>query len=288
MVSMKTGIDYFPLDCYMDKNMELIEAQFGLKGFAIMIKLFQMIYSGKGYYCEWNEEIALLFSRRNCNLMTGDNIAFEIANVAIKKGIFSEEKYKKYGILTSEEIQKTYFEIVKRRTKTEIQKEYLLISKEEIPQNVYINDKNVCKNVENVNRKEQSKVKERKESKNICPSEEVCENDVEKQKEILQQKYFDLFWEKYPKKMAKKEAQKAWKQIKVEEKLYQEICQAVEKQKEQYDWQKEKGQYVPYPSTWLRGERWKDSTYVEIKTQMPQSNEKDEQLEQWKKLVNGE
>lgn len=285
---MKSGVDYFPLECNENKNMELIEAQFGLKGFAVMIKLFQMIYSDKGYYCKWNEETALLFNRKNCGLIMGDNVVGDVVSKAVQRGIFSEEKYKKYGILTSEEIQKTYFEIVKRRIKAEIQKEYLLISKEEIPQNVYINDKNVCKNVENVNRKAQSKVKERKESKNICPSEEGCENDVEKQKEILQQKYFALFWEKYPKKMAKKEAQKAWKQIKVEEKLYQEICQAVEKQKEGYDWQKEKGQYVPYPSTWLRGERWKDSTYVEIKTQIPQFNEKDEQLEQWKKLVNGE
>ena len=285
---MKTGIDYFPLDCYTDKNIEIIEARFGLKGFAIMIKLYQMIYAEKGYYCKWNEETALLFSKRNCNLKAGENIALEIANAAIKRGIFSEEKYKQYGILTSKEIQKTYFEIVKRRTKVEIQKEYLLVSKEEIPQNVYINDKNVCKNVENVNRKEQSKVKERKESKNICLSEEVCENDVKKQKEMLQQKYFDLFWEKYPKKMAKKEAQKAWKQLSVNETLYQEICDAVEKQKQQEEWLKEKGKYVPYPSTWLRGERWKDNSCVEIKTQIPQSPEKDEKLEQWKRLVNGE
>ena len=116
---MKTGIDYFPLDCYTDKNIEIIEARFGLKGFAIMIKLYQMIYAEKGYYCKWNEETALLFSKRNCNLKAGENIALEIANAAIKRGIFSEEKYKQYGILTSKEIQKTYFEIVKRRTKEE-------------------------------------------------------------------------------------------------------------------------------------------------------------------------
>lgn len=284
---MKTGIDYFPLDCYTDKNIEIIEAQFGLKGFAIMIKLYQMIYGEKGYYCKWNEETALLFSKRNCNLRAGENIALEVANIAIKRGIFSEEKYKQYGILTSEEIQKTYFEIVKRRTKAEIQKEYLLVSQEQIPQNVYINDKNVCRNAKNVNRKGQSK--ESKETKeNISPFEKGCGNAVEKEKEILSQKYFALFWESYPKKMAKKEAQKAWKQLSVNETLYQEICDAVEKQKQQEEWLKEKGKYVPYPSTWLRGERQKDSTCVEIKTQIPQTPKKDEQLEQWKKMVNGE
>lgn len=284
---MKTGIDYFPLDCYTDKNIEIIEARFGLKGFAIMIKLYQMIYAEKGYYCKWNEETALLFSKRNCNLKAGENIALEIANAAIKRGIFSEEKYKQYGILTSKEIQKTYFEIVKRRTKAEIQKEYLLVSQEQIPQNVYINDKNVYTNEENVNRKVQSK--ESKETKeNISPFEKGCGNVIKKEKETLSKKYFDLFWESYPKKMAKKEAQKAWKQLSVNETVYQEICDAVEKQKQQEQWLREKGKYVPYPSTWLRGERWKDNDCVEIKTQIPKAPEKDEQLEQWKKMVNGE
>ncbi len=47
---MKTGIDYFPLDCYTDKNIEIIEARFGLKGFAIMIKLYQMIMNYGDHY----------------------------------------------------------------------------------------------------------------------------------------------------------------------------------------------------------------------------------------------
>lgn len=279
---MKSGVDYFPLDCHIDTNMELLEALFGLKGFAVMIKLFQMIYANKGYYCEWNEEIALLFSRKNCNLAVGDNVILEVVKVAMKKGIFSEEKYKQYGILTSEEIQKTYFEIIKRRLKTEVQKEYLLVSIEQIPQNVHIIEKNVCRNVKNDNRKEQSKVKERKE---ICSCEQERINTVEEQQKAFQQQQFALFWEKYPKKVAKKEAQKAWNQLSINQKLYDEICLALEKQKHQEDWLKENRKYVPYPATWLRGERWKDSVCVEIKTETPKNDEK---LAEWKKLVNGE
>ena len=272
---MKIGVDYFPLDCHLDKNMEMIEAQFGLKGFAVIIKLFQMIYEEQGYYCEWNGETELLFSRKNCNLKIGDKVVSEVVNIAVKRGIFSEEKYKQYGILTSKEIQKTYFEITKRRLKVEVQKEYLLVPQEQIPQNVYINDKNVYEKKENVNRKEQRKEKKRKEK---YPSEEG---------RGLQEKYFSLFWEKYPKKTAKKDAQKAWIQLRIEEKLYQQICQAVEKQKNQYDWQKEKGQYIPYPATWLRGERWKDIICEEEKTEFQQPK-KDKKLEEWKKIVNGE
>ena len=36
----KAGLDYFELDCHMDEKVELIEAEFGLKGFAVIVKLY--------------------------------------------------------------------------------------------------------------------------------------------------------------------------------------------------------------------------------------------------------
>ena len=55
---LKTGLDYFPLDVSFDDNIELLEAEEGLEGFAILIKLWQKIYSN-GYYIEWNEDSLL-------------------------------------------------------------------------------------------------------------------------------------------------------------------------------------------------------------------------------------
>ncbi len=43
---MKDGIPYFPLDCELDSKFELIEAEFGLQGFAVVVKLLQRIYGG--------------------------------------------------------------------------------------------------------------------------------------------------------------------------------------------------------------------------------------------------
>ena len=60
---MKDGIPYFPLDCELDSKFELIEAEFGLQGFAVVVKLLQRIYGGEGYYCEWTEDVALLFGK---------------------------------------------------------------------------------------------------------------------------------------------------------------------------------------------------------------------------------
>ncbi|NML67631.1 DUF4373 domain-containing protein [Hymenobacter sp. RP-2-7] len=40
----KTGLTYFPLDCQMDDKIEMLEAEHGLEGFAIYLKLLQHIY----------------------------------------------------------------------------------------------------------------------------------------------------------------------------------------------------------------------------------------------------
>ena len=51
---LKDGVTYFPLDVVLDEKFELIEAEFGIKGFAVVVKLYQKIY-GQGYYCEWTD-----------------------------------------------------------------------------------------------------------------------------------------------------------------------------------------------------------------------------------------
>ena len=57
----KSGLPYVPLDVTLDNKFALIEAEFGIKGFGVIVKLFQEIYGGQGYYAEWTDEIALLF-----------------------------------------------------------------------------------------------------------------------------------------------------------------------------------------------------------------------------------
>lgn len=161
----KSSLDYFPLACSFEDKIELIEAEFGLRGLAIIVKLYQKIYGEFGYYCEWNDEVALLFSRKACGLPEGDNVVSEVIKAAIKREIFSENMFHEYGILTSAGIQKRYFEAVKRRTEIEVEKAYLLLSASQIPNNVNINQKNVCRNKENVYKNQQSKVEESKVNK---------------------------------------------------------------------------------------------------------------------------
>lgn len=156
---MNNGINYFPLNVHLDDKFELIEAEFGVKGFAIVVKLFQKIYGQQGYYCEWTEDVALLFGK---NVGLGGDAVSEIVRAAIKRGIFDSELYDKYQILTSRGIQERYFEAVSRRKEVEVRKEYLLIKVDQIYKNVRILNENVNISSKNVNISEQKKVEESK------------------------------------------------------------------------------------------------------------------------------
>ncbi len=142
------------MDVCVNEKIQLIEAEFGLKGFAVVVKLYQHIFGGSGYYCEWTNEVALLFSRRICE---GYSAVSEIVSASIKRGIFDQKLYDEYFILTSKGIQKRYFEAVSRRTSFEIKKEYLLVDVTHFSKNAYISAENVNKNTKNVNRNEQSR-----------------------------------------------------------------------------------------------------------------------------------
>ena len=74
----------------------------------------------------------------------------------------------------------------------------------------------------------------------------------------LQEKQFDKFWQAYPKKVSKKQAQKSWKKIKPSLELFEKILKALEMVKQTEQWKKDNGKYVPYPATWLNQERWTD------------------------------
>jgi len=69
---------------------------------------------------------------------------------------------------------------------------------------------------------------------------------------------FDLFWSCYPKKKAKLDAMKAWKQTEKIQPCIEEILAAIRQQEQSDDWLKNGGQFIPLPASWLRGGRWMD------------------------------
>lgn len=125
---LKTGLDYFPLDVNLDDDIELIEAECGIEGFAIIVKLWQKIYSNS-YYINWEDDNALLFSRK---INSGLNLVNSVVNCCLRRNLFNKLLNKKYKILTSEGIQKRYVRACSdsKRKNIIFKKEYCLLTPE--------------------------------------------------------------------------------------------------------------------------------------------------------------
>lgn len=212
----KVDLPYFELDCHMDTKIELIEAEFGLKGFALVIKLYQHIYGGEyGYYCEWTPDTSLLWALRYGGSHGGDfknnggsvgsasiesgllsgfpkNFINEVVAASIRRNIFSEDLFRKYGILTSSGIQKQYLKATVKRESVEMKKEYLLISVPENRKNVVINAISSSVNAIDSSRNTQSKSNSNSKiiKNNMCKADAVAQ-------------LFDRVWELYPVKKGK-------------------------------------------------------------------------------------
>ena len=86
-----------------------------------------------------------------------------------------------------------------------------------------------------------------------------------------QTEQFERFWEKYPKKVGKTVAEKAWKKLAPDEQLFGRIMDALCIAVRCDQWRKDNGQFIPNPATWLNQRRWED----ELAIQMPElPNEK--------------
>lgn len=69
---------------------------------------------------------------------------------------------------------------------------------------------------------------------------------------------FNRFWKLYPKKVSKKPALKAWGKLTMTPELENSIIAALTEHTKLDQWKKDKGRFIPHPSTWLNEERWKD------------------------------
>lgn len=82
------------------------------------------------------------------------------------------------------------------------------------------------------------------------------ENTNRDNKETLKESQFEQFWKEYPKKVDKKGSYRAFIRIEKLDEKFETIMNALKDQKNSLQWQKENGQYIPNPTTWIHQERW--------------------------------
>ena len=222
MADYIVGLDYFELDCQLEEKIRLIQAEFGLKGFAVIVKLYQKIYGELGYYCEWSEDSLLLFMSENGVSRDNKNFIQQVVSACIRRNIFSEKLFKKFGILTSCGVQKRYMKATSRREKVSMKKEYLLLSDGKINSNVCIIEDSVYITKDNADKIKQSRVeKSRVENiNNMCKTNAVA--------------LFDQLWKLYPVKRGKGQVSNT-KKMKLLAIGFEEMSRAIERYKDYVD-----------------------------------------------------
>lgn len=90
----------------------------------------------------------------------------------------------------------------------------------------------------------------KKKEKSAHPATPVCLNGS--------QAGFQIFWNAFPRKRNKGDAERAWLKLKPDEVLLGRMLSKIEQATHTPDWKKEDGAYIPYPATWLNAKGWED------------------------------
>lgn len=213
----KEGIGYFSFDTdffHTDKKVKLIKGEFGSKGVVILIYALCVIYSDKGYYTEWGEDDCYLWSE-DLGCDCSPNLIGEVINRCVKRGIFNEDVFNAFGVLTSHGIQIRFLKAAAKRERIKIIQEYALFSLEELKEGMrnkvnFFSDKvdGSGQKVARLNEKVASSdiKKESKESKDFICAPEPHDTDAQLIKD------FEIIYGIYPKKRGKTVAFANYKQ----------------------------------------------------------------------------
>lgn len=151
---LSRGIEYYPLDVDFMNDIKIrkIMKSCGPNSIAIIILLLGNIYGDEGYFMKWDEDVCFLVADE---VGAKEVYVKEVLKKCLQVDLFSSELFEKYKIITSEGIQKRFFEITKRRKRDNLINEYLLV-------NVTETGVNVTETGVIVSKSTQSKVKESK------------------------------------------------------------------------------------------------------------------------------
>lgn len=225
-------MDYFPhdTDAVNDEKIDAMRTLYGNDGYAFYFILLERIYKKNGVLDVQNPAIMAAIQRN----ITGDSELFEkMLNSAFELGLFDKRTFDEKHILASPSIE--------RRTSS--------VNGERARKRAYSEGKKII-DVQNTGKTPETLPKEKKSKVNN--NTPIIPNGIDAR--------FQQFWNAYPNKVGKGAAEKAFKKIKpaVTNKLLADMLTAISVQRQSERWQRDGGQYIPNPSTWLNQRRWED------------------------------
>lgn len=189
----KINIGSFPfsVDFFDNKIMVRIAGEFGVKGEIIAVKLLCAVYK-QGYFLKWSIDELYLLKRLLPGIST--ELLQQVIERLLKWGFFDEGLFRSAEVLTSVEVQKNYFNAIRRRTGINRNSfPYLLIDPDH-PNNVSAyrnkvfvdnNSISVNNNSDNVTEKDIYVINKRVSVDNKAKKEESQERDSATKKEFL-------------------------------------------------------------------------------------------------------
>lgn len=97
---------------------------------------------------------------------------------------------------------------------------------------------------------------------------DIKENNIKEKKQQGDLSDFETFYNAYPRRVAKGQAERTWTKLKAEKTLppLDVLLDAIQKQKRTI-WANKAAEYIPHPSSWLNAKRWDDE--VDTKKSSP-------------------
>ncbi len=243
----KNTVEYFPHYVNSGKTLFTLEKKFGNDGYAFLFKVLEALGKSENHFidCRNPADWEFLLAITNVSEVS----ATEMMELLTKLGTFDEELWSHKIIFSANFIEniKSVYERRKRKC----------LQKLDLCKHLQIKCKQKLASTEvSVNESTQSKVKESKEKESEVKETSEQNSFAREDNEKMTQKDFEDFWNIYPKKRSKQKAQEKF--LKLPREFLPKILRAVREQKESHEWQKEGGQFIPHPTTWLNGKRWED------------------------------
>lgn len=80
---------------------------------------------------------------------------------------------------------------------------------------------------------------------------------------------FDIFYEHFPKKRSKGQAEKAWAKLQPDDVLLGTMLSKIDQAKRTPQWTKNGGEFIPNPASWLNAKGWEDEFAEPPKERIP-------------------
>lgn len=187
---IKQNLDYFRLNSTKSTAIRSIMMECGgQKAFGTIISLYQFIYSKNGYYFEVNTQTISEFSYLE---HVEPNFVRVIIKQCVRYNIFDRDKFEKYHILTNEEIQDNYYDVVQRRKVVKVNFNYLTDNFVTLFKNLTENA-NISKQNANISKQKIQDEKETKQTINL-----LSDGAMPAVKNFNNEESFLLFERRYP------------------------------------------------------------------------------------------